>query len=119
MSDFRPLSSDHLAPPVGFGCPACGGSLFQLEGRPSPRFRCRVGHAWSPETLLAEQAEMLEGHSGWRCALREKADLSRRMDAGGRDHYLARAEDAELATATLQELLAGPVPLPQPTTEVG
>lgn len=107
MSEFLPTNTDRLAPPAGFGCPSCGGSLFQLGEAPIPRFRCRVGHAWSPEALLEEQAAVLEG-ALWMAlrSLQEKADLSRRMAAGGRDRYLSAAEDAESAAATLRELIA-------------
>jgi two-component system chemotaxis response regulator CheB len=107
MSASVPPSSDKPAPPAGFGCPTCGGSLFQIAERPIPRFRCRVGHAWPPETLVDEQTEALEG-TLWMAlrALREKAELSRRMAAGGRGHFVDRAEEAEAAAATLAELIA-------------
>lgn len=46
--------------PSGFGCPACGGALFRLSDGDVLHFRCRVGHAWSAEALLAEQSDTLE-----------------------------------------------------------
>jgi two-component system, chemotaxis family, protein-glutamate methylesterase/glutaminase len=46
--------------PSGFGCPSCGGALFRLTDGDVLHFRCRVGHAWSAEALLAEQGETLE-----------------------------------------------------------
>ncbi|BEL02315.1 chemotaxis protein CheB [Actinoplanes sichuanensis] len=107
MSELFPLSSDRIAPPAGFGCPSCGGSLFQIEEKPLPRFRCRVGHAWSPETLLDEQTASLES-ALWMAlrALKEKAELSRRMAVDGRERYLDTAEDAETAAGTLRDLIA-------------
>ena len=43
------------ARPAGLTCPSCDGVLFELPGEPAPRFRCRIGHAWSPDSLTAEQ----------------------------------------------------------------
>lgn len=111
IDDFDPITTDRLveAPPV-FGCPNCGGGLYELESWPMPRYRCRVGHAWSPESLLAEQALATEG-ALWTAlrALEEKAALSRRMAtcvAGDAVRFGAMAEGAEGAARLIRELLA-------------
>ncbi|AEV83622.1 two-component system, chemotaxis family, response regulator CheB [Actinoplanes sp. SE50] len=97
--------------PSGFGCPSCGGALFTFSDSPVPRFRCRVGHAWSPESLLDEQAVATEG-ALWQAlrALEEKAELGRRMAgaAGGRSYQLRfeqMAVDATEAGALIRGLL--------------
>jgi two-component system chemotaxis response regulator CheB len=66
--------------PSGFACPECGGTLWELTDGDLLRFRCRVGHAWSPESLLAEQSDGLEA-ALWSAlrALEEQAALARRM----------------------------------------
>ncbi|HKB03138.1 MAG TPA: chemotaxis protein CheB [Gemmataceae bacterium] len=66
--------------PSGFACPECGGALWELTEGDLLRFRCRVGHAWSAESLLAEQADGLEA-ALWSAlrALEEQAALARRM----------------------------------------
>src|SRR6185312_16150197 len=44
----------------GFACPDCGGTLWELTEGDLIRFRCRVGHAWSSNGLVAEQSEGIE-----------------------------------------------------------
>ena len=86
MASMDDLTTDETgARPSGLACPACHGVLFELPGAPQPRYRCRVGHAWSPESLLDEQAEALEG-ALWMAlrALEEKAALSQRMAVSAR-----------------------------------
>jgi two-component system chemotaxis response regulator CheB len=115
MSEFGPLTTDELAvPPAGYGCPSCGGALFQVAGDPVPSFRCRVGHAWSPESLLDEQAIALEG-ALWMAlrALEEKSALSRRMAGRQRSRHATTgarfrdiAADADAAGATIRRLIS-------------
>ncbi|MBW4632393.1 MAG: chemotaxis protein CheB [Iphinoe sp. HA4291-MV1] len=72
--------------PSTFGCPDCGGTLWELSDGGLLRFRCRTGHAYSAETLLAKQSDALED-ALWVAlrALEEKASLSRRMATRMRD----------------------------------
>jgi len=99
---------------AGFGCPSCGGGLFELAGQTMTRYRCRVGHAWSAESLLGARSEEL--HSALWIALRaveEKAALATRMadGAAGRRsgalaaRYRATAADDQHAADLLRELI--------------
>ncbi|BFU45070.1 chemotaxis protein CheB [Krasilnikovia sp. MM14-A1004] len=115
MSTLEPVTTDEFAEPAaGYGCPACGGALFQIGTESAPRYRCRVGHAWSPESLLDEQAIALEG-ALWMAlrALEEKSALSRRMArsrtprhnaTGARFHDMAA--DADAAGETIRRLIS-------------
>ncbi len=69
----------HPGIPSSMACPECGGSLWELGDGGLLRFRCRVGHAFSSGSLLAEQAEQLEG-ALWAALwnLDEQANLNRR-----------------------------------------
>ncbi|MBD1901769.1 chemotaxis protein CheB [Trichocoleus sp. DQ-A3] len=83
---------DRPGTPSGFGCPDCGGALWELHDSQLLRFRCRTGHGYSVETLLAEQSEALET-ALWNAfrALEERAALSRRMHQGARDRNQTRS----------------------------
>jgi two-component system, chemotaxis family, protein-glutamate methylesterase/glutaminase len=70
-----------------FSCPDCGGVLRQIEDGEMLRFRCRVGHAFSGESLRAAQSDKLE-EALWTAlrALEEKTELARKMT----DYSLSR-----------------------------
>jgi two-component system chemotaxis response regulator CheB len=103
------------AEPSGLSCPNCEGSLFELPGSPEPRFRCRVGHAWSPASLAAEQTDGVE-HAMWAAlrALEERAALLRSLATladrrGSRsvaDRHRADAARGEANADVIRQLLA-------------
>jgi two-component system chemotaxis response regulator CheB len=100
--------------PSGFTCPECGGALWESHVHEVVHFRCRTGHAFSPESLLAEQSDLLEG-SLWAAvrALQENASLARRMERWmrqrgnefGQNRYGSRAAEAEAHAEVIRKLL--------------
>ena len=91
---------DRPGQPSAFSCPDCGGVLWEIQDGEYVRFRCRVGHAFSPETMLGAQSEVLE-EALWSAmkTLEESARLSRRLAdnerARGHDWIVKRFEERE------------------------
>lgn len=111
---------ESIGAPSKFGCPECGGVLFELRNGTMVRYRCRVGHAYSAESLMADQADHGEAvlWSALR-ALEEIAVMSRQLAERGRmrEHprlaarFERRAEETERNAAILRAMLtsrAGP-----------
>jgi two-component system chemotaxis response regulator CheB len=69
-----------LGRPSTYGCPECGGVLWEIDDQHLLRFRCRVGHAYGAESLLAEQDEGVED-ALWAAlrALEENTSLQQRV----------------------------------------
>jgi two-component system, chemotaxis family, protein-glutamate methylesterase/glutaminase len=63
-----------------FSCPDCGGVLWELKDGEFVRFRCRVGHAWTGEGLVAKQSDILDD-ALWTAlrALEESVSLLRQV----------------------------------------
>lgn len=91
--------------PAGFSCPECDGVLWELQDKHLIRFRCRVGHAYSAETLLDAQKVGLEA-ALWSAlnALEEKAVLARRLAerATTRGHAITARQFEHQFTEALQ-----------------
>jgi two-component system, chemotaxis family, protein-glutamate methylesterase/glutaminase len=80
--DRAALEAERTGEPSGFVCPECSGSLWETDEGGLPRFRCRVGHAYSMDSLLAEQSSAMDA-ALWAAyrALEERAALTERMEA--------------------------------------
>ena len=78
---------DHPGDPSPYSCPECGGVLWELQDGEMLRFRCRVGHAYTSETLTREQATAVE-QALWSAlrALEEQAAVRRRLAERMRRH---------------------------------
>jgi two-component system, chemotaxis family, protein-glutamate methylesterase/glutaminase len=65
-------------------CPSCQGAMMETLENGLLRFRCHVGHAFSVDSLLAEQTESLEA-ALWASvrALEESAQLADRLASSG------------------------------------
>jgi two-component system, chemotaxis family, protein-glutamate methylesterase/glutaminase len=73
--------------PSPFSCPECGGVLWESKDEGTLSFRCRVGHAYSVASLVADQERGVED-ALWAAmrALEEKAALATRMSESTGDH---------------------------------
>lgn len=65
---------------AGLTCPECHGSLWESDEGGVKKYRCRTGHEFTAESLMAAQSEDVE-RALWAAlrALEEKAALYRRM----------------------------------------
>lgn len=68
-----------------FTCPECKGPLWELRDGDLLRFRCRQGHAFTGETMMAGQTDAVED-ALWTALniLQESAQMSERMAAESR-----------------------------------
>ena len=89
-------------------CPECGGSLWEHDEQGLLRFRCHVGHAYSPDSIEVSHGEALEGVL-WAAlrSLQERADLFRRLArrAGGDDRLEEKAMRVEEHSVVLRSLV--------------
>lgn len=100
--------------PSGFACPECSGVLWELQDGKLVRFRCRTGHAYSINTLLAEQNDALEV-ALWSAlrALEEKAALTDRMAKRAQTNsqtisaqrFQTQAHDSQQSAVLIRQML--------------
>jgi two-component system chemotaxis response regulator CheB len=95
----------------GLTCPECHGSLWELSSGDTPRFECRIGHAYSVEALIEEQGETVEA-ALWAAinSLQERAATFRRLSSAVKGRmsgrgYAERAERTEQQAHVLHDLL--------------
>jgi two-component system, chemotaxis family, protein-glutamate methylesterase/glutaminase len=105
--------------PSTMSCPECHGVLWEVKDGDLVKFRCRVGHAYTAETLLAHQSDQLEA-ALWTAlrALEEHGALSRRLAvrATSRGHahsaaaFTEQAMDAEHHASVVRNVLSAGQP---------
>jgi two-component system chemotaxis response regulator CheB len=98
----------------GLTCPECNGILREVREGEVLRFRCRVGHAYTSQTMLEVQGEAIE-RALWTAVrqLEERAVLIRKLAAAarmrGHDAVATTFDDRSVALAregaVLRELI--------------
>jgi len=103
-----------LGQPSVFTCPACRGALWEIQEGKLFRYRCHIGHAFSPDSLLDEQSEALEFalDSALRAAREKSAGLLRLADRLENQHpkvsdkYRQEAGQLSNSIELIKEMLA-------------
>ena len=98
----------------GLTCPECRGPLWEEEHGKVKDFKCRVGHTYSFESLIAEHANTTE-RALWMAvlAVEEEAILARQAARRTPDEFYRRSleRNAELRdqrAAIIREMLTEP-----------
>jgi two-component system chemotaxis response regulator CheB len=107
-------ADDRPGRPSVFTCPACHGTLWEAHENGLVRFRCRVGHVYSVESMLSAQTDEVD-RALWIAlrTLEERAALSHRLAERGRSRgqtwvdtaFTDRARDSEREAMLIRELL--------------
>lgn len=102
--------------PSAFGCPDCGGVLWEYDDGQLARFRCRVGHAYNEEALLEAQNEGIE-RAMWAAlrALEESAEqagriverMQQRGHTGIAQRFTSRAQEYAARAEIIRRALHG------------
>jgi two-component system chemotaxis response regulator CheB len=96
--------------PANIVCPTCQGAMVESAEGGLVRYSCHVGHAFSADSLLAEQSEALEA-ALWASvrALEESAQLADRLSSSGASGLAPRFRDKAEAlrqhAALIQDIL--------------
>jgi two-component system, chemotaxis family, protein-glutamate methylesterase/glutaminase len=88
-------------------CPECRGPLWEMRAGDPPRYRCRVGHAYSRDALVRAKDDSAE-EALWVAlqTLEERARMLERLARGDGGSFAARAEETRRHAQGLRALLA-------------
>jgi two-component system chemotaxis response regulator CheB len=119
----RMENDEHPGRPSVYSCPECGGVLWEIEDQQITRYRCRVGHAFSLDSILEEQSESVE-RALWMVlkTLEERASMLRRMmeRASQRAHmatlnrFATQLSEAEAQAQVVRNVLTRDWRAPEP-----
>jgi two-component system chemotaxis response regulator CheB len=115
--------------PSGFTCPECNGGLWEVVEGKLVRYRCRVGHAYTADSLLSASGSQveaalwfalrsLEENAAFAERLSKRADSKHQQLAARR--FAAQAKRASHHAVTLRKiLLSTPAPEEGEILQVG
>jgi two-component system chemotaxis response regulator CheB len=96
----------------GYTCPECSGPLFEIQDGELIRFRCRVGHAHTAESMMDEKSERMENALYVALnTLEESAAMMERLAGRSREQEHAakrfeeRARDARRQASVIRQVL--------------
>jgi two-component system chemotaxis response regulator CheB len=97
-----------------YSCPDCHGTLWETDEDGILRFRCRIGHAYSADTMVPAQTDSVDRALSIALrSLEERAALTQRMAERARRRgqprvaraFASRAHDAEDQAGVLRALI--------------
>ncbi|MFN8473960.1 MAG: chemotaxis protein CheB [Anaerolineae bacterium] len=114
LSTYALVGDERPGVPSVYACPDCHGTLWEIDDGNIRRYRCRVGHAYTEESLLAAHSESLE-RALWAAlrALEENASILRRtaeraretgMDAAA-SRFEERCREMQLHAESIRQVL--------------
>jgi two-component system chemotaxis response regulator CheB len=99
---------------VPLSCPECGGPMWEMHNDKLKRYRCRLGHGFTAESLMAGQSEVTE-YALWMAVrtMEERAHILENLAHGRREHkhnkvaelYETQAAELKAHTQHLRKLL--------------
>jgi two-component system chemotaxis response regulator CheB len=97
--------AEALGEPASLSCPDCGGPLWELHDAKLRRYRCRIGHAFTAESLLAGQSEAIE-YALWAAVrtMEDRVRILMTLAHGRREH--GQGKIANIYEAQAKELKA-------------
>jgi two-component system chemotaxis response regulator CheB len=103
----------------GLTCPECNGALWEVDQDGLLRFRCRIGHIYSPDSLLEQQADTVD-RALWAAlrSLQERAALCRKLASqatarghqGSGEQFLKRAQEMDGHAVVLRDVISRRMP---------
>ena len=110
MANEVDLSYSRTENASGFICPDCGGALWERTEDGAKKFRCRIGHAYSPDSLIDAQNESVEA-ALWNAvrSLEESAAIARRVAQlmpGAATEFEERAKERNRHAEVIRALLS-------------
>jgi two-component system, chemotaxis family, protein-glutamate methylesterase/glutaminase len=119
-----PESTKELGDSSPFSCPHCSGVLWEINSDGMPRYRCRVGHSYTANTLMDQHSQVVE-FALWSAvrALQERADLlnrvARRMSGtSSAAKFQANAKESLDQAQAIMDLIGREVAVPPPVKEL-